>query len=58
VIAVSLSGGLFVRARFEAAEPVRKHAAAWTSKVFYLAVAAVPISTFWIAVAFPWARRT
>lgn len=58
VIAVSLSGGLFVRARFEAEEPVRKHAATWTSAVFYLAVAAVPISTLWIAVAFPWAGRT
>ncbi len=58
VVAVSLSGGLFVRARFERAEPVRKHAAIWTSAVFYLAVAAVPISTFWIAVAFPWAGRT
>ena len=58
VIAVSLSGGLFVRARFEPEEPVRKHAAAWTSAVFYLAVAAVPISTLWIALAFPWAART
>ncbi len=58
VIAVSLSGGLFVRARFEAEEPVRKHAATWTSAVFYLAVAAVPISTLWIALAFPWASRT
>ena len=58
VVAVSLSGGLFVRARFEADEPVRKHAAAWTSVVFYLAVAAVPISTLWMAITFPWAGRT
>lgn len=58
VILVSLSGGLFVRARFEAEESVRKHAAAWTRVVFYLAIAAVPISTFWIAVTFPWAGRT
>ena len=58
VIAVSLSGGLFVRARFEPAEEVRKRAANWTSMVFYLAVAAVPISTLWIAVQFPWASRT
>jgi len=57
VFAVSLSGGLFVRARFETGEPVRKRAAIWTSRVFYFAVAAVPISTLWIAVAFPWARE-
>jgi cytochrome d ubiquinol oxidase subunit II len=58
VIAVSLSGGLFVRARFESEEPVRKHAAIWTNAVFYLAVAAVPISTLWIALAFDWAAKT
>ena len=58
VIAVSLSGGLFVRARFEAEEPVRRHAAVWSSAVFYLAVAAVPASTLWIALTFPWAGRT
>lgn len=57
VFAVSLSGGLFVRARFEAKEPVRKQAAAWTEAVFYLAVAAVPISAVWIAVTFPWASQ-
>ncbi len=55
VIAVSLSGGLFVRARFESGERVRQHAAIWTNIMFYLAVAAVPISTFWIAITFPWA---
>lgn len=58
VIAVSLSGGLFVRARFEREEDVRRHAATWTNWVFFLAVAAVPISTLWIAIAFPWAHRT
>ena len=58
VIAVSLSGGLFVRARFESEEEVRKHAATWTDRVFYLAVAAVPISTLWIAIEFPWAARS
>lgn len=58
VIAVSLSGGLFVRARFEHGEEVRIRAAAWTDRVFYLAVAAVPISTLWIAIEFPWASRT
>jgi len=58
VIAVSLSGGLFVRARFERGEPVRKHAGRWTNRVFYLAVAAVPISVLWIALEFPWASQT
>ena len=58
VIAVSLSGGLFVRARFEHGEEVRVQAAAWTDRVFYLAIVAVPISTFWIAIEFPWASRT
>ena len=58
VIAVSLSGGLFVRARFEREEDVRRHAATWTNRVFYLAVAAVPISTLWIAFDFPWAGHT
>ena len=58
VIAVSLSGGLFVRARFEHGEDVRTHAATWTNRFFYVAVAAVPISTLWIAIEFPWASRT
>jgi cytochrome d ubiquinol oxidase subunit II len=58
VIAVSLSGGLFVRARFEHGESVRARAATWTNRVFYLAITAVPISTLWIAIEFPWASRT
>ena len=58
VLAVSLSGGLFVRARFEAGEPVRKHAARWTNIVFYLALAAVPLSVLFMFLSFPWASRT
>ena len=58
VAAVSLAGGLFVRARFEADEPVRQHAAQWTNVVFYLALAAVPLSVLFIALSFPWASRT
>ena len=40
VIAVSLSGGLFIRARFEPAEPIRQKAAVWTNYAFYLALSA------------------
>jgi cytochrome d ubiquinol oxidase subunit II len=57
VLSVSLAGGLFVRARFEAEETVRKHAAWWTNAVFYLALAAVPISVGFMIVSFPWASR-
>ena len=55
VIAVSLSGGLFVRARFEPGEPIRKHAAGWTNGAFYLALVAVLVTVTWSALIFPWA---
>ena len=58
VMAVSLSGGLFVRARFEQQEPVRKQAARWTNKVFYGALAAVPLSVLFMILNFQWASRT
>ena len=58
VIAVSLSGGLFVRARFEPEEAIRKHAARWTNVAFYTALAAVLITIGWSAMIFPWASRT
>ena len=58
VLAVSVAGGLFVRARFEPDEPVRKHAARWTNIVFYLALAAVPLSVLFMMLSFPWASRT
>ncbi|MGC9270486.1 cytochrome d ubiquinol oxidase subunit II [Acidiphilium sp.] len=54
VIAVSLSGGLFVRARFEPSEPIRQHAARWTNVAFYLALAAVAITVVVSSVIFPW----
>ena len=57
VIAVSLAGGLFVRARFEPDEQIRKSAGRWTNRVFYAALAAVPISTAWIAFTFSWASE-
>ena len=55
VIAVSLSGVLFVRARFEPDEPIRRYAARWTNVAFYLAVAAVLVTVAWSALIFPWA---
>ena len=58
VMAVSLSGGLFVRARFEPQEPVRKHAARWTNMVFFGALAAVPLSVLFMILNFRWASRT
>ncbi len=58
VLAVSLSGGLFVRARFERQEPVRQHAARWTNIVFYGALAAVPLSVLFMMLNFTWASHT
>ena len=57
VVAVSLSGGLFIRARFETDEPIRKKAAGWTNASFYLAVVAVLVTVVWSALAFPWAAN-
>jgi cytochrome d ubiquinol oxidase subunit II len=54
VIAVSLQGGLFVRARFERDEPIRKFAARWTNGAFYLALLAVLITVTVSAFIFPW----
>ncbi|MBE7212892.1 MAG: cytochrome d ubiquinol oxidase subunit II [Gluconacetobacter diazotrophicus] len=58
VLAVSLAGGLFVRARFEPQEPIRRHAARWTNVMFFLALPAVPLSVLFIALSFPWAARS
>ncbi len=57
VMAVSLSGGLFVRARFEPQEEVREHAARWTNMVFYGALAAVPLSVLFMILNFQWASH-
>ena len=57
VIAVSLSGGLFIRARFERGEPIRKKAAGWTNKSFYLALFAVMVTVVWSVLEFPWASN-
>lgn len=57
VVAVTLAGVLFVRARFEKSEPIRQDAAKWTATIFYLAIAAVGITTVWSALIFPWASE-
>jgi cytochrome bd ubiquinol oxidase subunit II len=55
-IAMTLSGVLFVRARFEKAEPIRQDAARWTAVVFWLAIASVVVTVVWSAALFDWAR--
>lgn len=57
VIAVTLSGVLFIRARFEKQEPIRQQAAHWTNFVFFLALAAVGITIVLSAILFPWAAQ-
>ena len=57
VIAVALSGGLFIRARFERAEPIRVKAAGWTNVSFFLAVGAVLVTVAWSLLEFPWAAN-
>ena len=57
VIAVSLSGGLFIRARFERGEPIRKKAAGWTNGSFYLVIFAVMVTVVWSVLEFPWASN-
>lgn len=57
VIAVTLAGVLFIRARFEHGEPIREQAARWTDFIFYLALAAVAITVAINAAIFPWAAR-
>jgi cytochrome bd ubiquinol oxidase subunit II len=55
VLAVTLAGLLFVRARFEVGEPIREHAARWTDRIFYLGLAAVVITVLVNAAIFRWA---
>lgn len=56
VIAVTLSGVLFIRARFEKTENIREDAARWTAVIFWAAIVAVAITVAWSAMIFPWAR--
>jgi cytochrome bd ubiquinol oxidase subunit II len=57
VVAVTLAGVLFIRARFEHGEPIREQAAGWTQTIFYLALAAVAVTVVINASIFPWAAR-
>ena len=55
VVAVTLAGVLYVRARFEKDEPIRVQAARWTQTWFYIALATVAVTLVWSAEIFPWA---
>ncbi|MCB8881546.1 cytochrome d ubiquinol oxidase subunit II [Acidisoma cellulosilytica] len=57
VIAVTLAGVLFIRARFEHGEPIREQAARWTKTIFWLALVAVAITVAISASIFPWASK-
>ncbi len=56
VIAVTLGGVLFVRARFQHGEPIREQAARWSNVVFFLALLTAVITVVFSAAIFPWAR--
>ena len=57
VIAVTLGGVLFVRARFQHGEPIRQQAAQWTNAVFYLALASAVVTIVFSMSIFPWAAH-
>jgi cytochrome bd ubiquinol oxidase subunit II len=57
VIAVTLGGVLFVRARFQHGELIRDQAARWSNAVFYLALAAAVITIVFSMSIFPWAAH-
>lgn len=57
IIAVTLAGVLFIRARFERDEPIRQQAAQWTNAIFFLTLAAVAITVVLSACLFPWAAQ-
>lgn len=57
VIAASLAGGLFIRARFEKTDHIRQRALAWGNIAFYLSLAAVLVTVVWSLFIFPWAAK-
>ena len=57
VIAATLAGGMFIRARFEKTEDIRQHAHAWNNFTFYLSLVAVVITVVWSLRIFPWAAQ-
>lgn len=56
VVAASLAGSLFIRARFERTEAIRSRAATWVDRTFYLALAAVVVTVVWSLISFDWVR--
>lgn len=57
VIAASLAGGMFIRARFEHTDDIRHHARVWNNTVFYLSLVAVLVTIVWSLFIFPWAEK-
>lgn len=56
VVAASMAGSVFIRARFEHDEMIRVHAARWIDWTFYLALGAVVITVVWSLFLFDWVR--
>lgn len=57
VLATTLAGLLFIRARFEHGEAIREQAARWTNLIFFLELAAIVITIVTSAAIFPWAAK-
>ena len=57
VVAVTLGGVLFIRARFHHGEPIRHQAARWSNVIFYLALAVAVITVVISMAIFPWAAH-
>ena len=57
VLATTLGGLLFIRARFEHGEPIREQAARWTDPIFVAGLGAVALTVIINAVIFPWAAK-
>jgi len=55
VVAASLAGSLFIRARFERTEDIRRQAAVWVDRSFYASLVAVVVTVVWSLLKFPWA---
>ncbi|ACX96130.1 cytochrome d ubiquinol oxidase subunit II [Halothiobacillus neapolitanus] len=56
VIAASLAGGAYLRARFDRSTEIYAKALKWTDLMFYLALVAIMITVVWTFIQFSWAR--
>ncbi|WP_300187157.1 cytochrome d ubiquinol oxidase subunit II [Halothiobacillus sp.] len=56
VIAASLAGGTYLRARFNRDTEIYAKALKWTDLMFYLALVAILVTVAWTFIQFPWAR--